>query len=265
VSLPPFHDLPHHHHTSDIQPNDRYVVIASDGVFEFLTNQMVADMIAQRADPLEACRAIVAQAYELWLQYEVRTDDISIIAIYIQGGQDTMEQTVNDVSTHDIQLIEEITNRPVRRAVSREKRKILIQAAAEDLTVITRFESNRRLLAAKIPKTPEDEMAILSAINDNFLFHHLSEGQRHSLVESMQKVIVRQGDWIIKQGDVGDRFYIIESGKYEVRVKTPATDPQDQTGGAVVHVYESGPNQHPCFGELALMSVYFCSLLSPSQ
>jgi hypothetical protein len=223
-------------------------------VFEFLTNQMVADMIAQRSDPLEACRAIVAQSYELWLQYEVRTDDISIIAIYIEEGQDTIEQTL-DVSTHhDIQLIEE--TRPVRRAVSREKRKILIQAAAEESNLLTRVESNRRVLASKSVKSPEDEAAILMAINDNFLFHHLSDAQRHALVESMQKVTVHKGDWIIKQGDVGDRFYIIESGRYEVRVKTPATEPEDQArGGAVVHVYESGPNQHPCFGELALMSV----------
>lgn len=227
-------------------------------MFEFLTNQMVADMIAQRSDPLDACRAIVAQSYELWLQYEVRTDDITIIAIYIQSGQDSIEQTrESDISTHDIQLIEEKTNRPVRRAVSREKRKILIQAA-EDTISFSRMESDRRILASKSPKTPEESASILLAINDNFLFHHLNDSQRNALVESMQKVKVRAGDWIIKQGDVGDRFYIVESGKYEVRVKSQS-DPHETSGGAVVHVYESGPNQHPCFGELALMSVRFFS------
>jgi hypothetical protein len=223
---------------------------------------MVADMIAQRPDPLDACRAIVAQSYELWLQYEVRTDDITIIAIYIQSGQDAMEQTPDVVSSQDIQLIEEITNRPVRRAVSREKRKILIQAA-EDTRSMSRIDSDRRLLASKTPKTSEETDAILMTISDNFLFHHLSPAQRRSLVESMQKVHVKMGDWIIKQGDAGDRFYIIESGKYEVRVKPPQTNAQveedeDETDfGAVVHVYESGPNQHPCFGELALMFVTY--------
>lgn len=230
-------------------------MLASDGVFEFLTNQMVADMIAQRPDPLDACRAIVAQAYELWLQYEVRTDDITIIAIYIQSGQDSMEQTTDIASTQDIQLIEEITNRPVRRAVSREKRKILIQAA-EDTRSISRIDSDRRLLATRIPKTHEETEAILMTIRDNFLFNHLSTSQKRSLVDSMQKVQVNKGDWIIKQGDVGDRFYIIESGKYEVRVKqTPQANTTEDIDpdGTVVHVYESGPNQHPCFGELALM------------
>ena len=65
---------------------------ASDGVWEFLTNQSVADMILKFIDPLDACRAVrssspriprycsccgagpgqvVAESYRLWLQYEV--------------------------------------------------------------------------------------------------------------------------------------------------------------------------------------------------
>lgn len=55
----------------ELGQDDKYVIIASDGVFEFLTNQMVADLIAAHSDPLEACKAVVAQAYEMWLQYEV--------------------------------------------------------------------------------------------------------------------------------------------------------------------------------------------------
>lgn len=58
-------------------------MIASDGVFEFLTNQSVADMVAKYPDPLEACKEVVQESYDLWLQYEVRTDDITIICIYI--------------------------------------------------------------------------------------------------------------------------------------------------------------------------------------
>jgi hypothetical protein len=40
-------------------------------VFEFLTNQMVADMLAQYSDPLDACKAIATASYNMWLQYEV--------------------------------------------------------------------------------------------------------------------------------------------------------------------------------------------------
>jgi serine/threonine protein phosphatase PrpC len=66
---------------------DRFLVIASDGVFEFLTNQMVAELIAQQSDdPQQSCKIISQQAYNLWLQYEVRTDDITIIIIKLQGN-----------------------------------------------------------------------------------------------------------------------------------------------------------------------------------
>ena len=40
-------------------------------------------MVARYTDPLEACKKVVQESYDLWLQYEVRTDDITIICVYI--------------------------------------------------------------------------------------------------------------------------------------------------------------------------------------
>jgi len=54
-------------------------------------------------------------------------------------------------------------------------------------------------------------------MRNNFLFQHLSTAQKEEIVDVMVKVKVKKGDWIIKQGDRGDRFYIVESGRYEVR------------------------------------------------
>ena len=50
----------------ELTPEDKIIVLASDGVFEFLTNQSVIDICAKFTDPLEACRAVVAESYELW-------------------------------------------------------------------------------------------------------------------------------------------------------------------------------------------------------
>ncbi|EOD31040.1 hypothetical protein EMIHUDRAFT_63658, partial [Emiliania huxleyi CCMP1516] len=66
-----------------LTPADKFLVLASDGVWEFLTNQTVADMICNFDDPLEACRAVVAEAYRLWLQFEIRTDDITVFIAFI--------------------------------------------------------------------------------------------------------------------------------------------------------------------------------------
>jgi len=50
-------------------------------------------------------------------------------------------------------------------------------------------------------------------------------------------VPVKKGDWVIRQGDDGDRFYIVDTGKYEVRV-SKGEGPPPAGGGDVVHVYQ---------------------------
>jgi hypothetical protein len=259
LSLPPL--------SRDVQPNDRYIIIASDGVFEFLTNQMVADMVAQRTDPLEACRAIVAQSYELWLQYEVRTDDITIIALFIEGN-DHLEPTTQDLiaadgqkprQQGDMKKLDEMNNKPIRRAASREKKKHVLHSLENSGIIVSRSESRKQLALYKVAKTEEEQTQMLLAMSDNILFHHLTDVQRLSLIEMIQRVPVKQGDVIVKQGDAGDRFFIVGSGSYEVRVKSDSGEGATKDG-IVVHVYESGPSQHPCFGELALMFVSSSSL-----
>jgi hypothetical protein len=71
--------------TTQLTLNDEFLVIASDGIFEFLTNQAVIDMCATSESPLEACEKIVKQAYQQWLVYESRTDDITIIVCFLQN------------------------------------------------------------------------------------------------------------------------------------------------------------------------------------
>lgn len=42
-------------------------------------------------DPRDACAAIVAESYRLWLQYETRTDDITVIVVHIDGLTDVSQ------------------------------------------------------------------------------------------------------------------------------------------------------------------------------
>ncbi len=41
--------------------------------------------ISKYDDPQEAAIAVVVEAYRLWLQYEIRTDDITIIVARVEG------------------------------------------------------------------------------------------------------------------------------------------------------------------------------------
>ena len=41
--------------------SDKFIVVASDGVWEFMTNQMVVDMTNEFKSPLKACKAVVQE------------------------------------------------------------------------------------------------------------------------------------------------------------------------------------------------------------
>ncbi|XP_020599694.1 probable protein phosphatase 2C 35 [Phalaenopsis equestris] len=67
-----------------ITPLHLFFVIASDGIFEFLSSQAVVDMVGSFKDPRDACSALAAEAYKLWLEQESRTDDITAIVVHIK-------------------------------------------------------------------------------------------------------------------------------------------------------------------------------------
>ncbi|XP_031398064.1 probable protein phosphatase 2C 35 isoform X1 [Punica granatum] len=72
-----------------------FFVVASDGVFEFLSSQAVVNMVASYSDPRDACAAIAGESYKLWLENENRTDDITIIIAHIKdlshAGADSID------------------------------------------------------------------------------------------------------------------------------------------------------------------------------
>ncbi|SCU81450.1 LANO_0B03136g1_1 [Lachancea nothofagi CBS 11611] len=76
------------------------------------------------------------------------------------------------------------------------------------------------------------------AIGRNFLFNKLDSESKRLVIDSLEEKAVKQGQEIIKQGDEGDYFYIVEKGTVDFYVG-------DQK------VNSSGPCSS--FGELALM------------
>ena len=54
-------------------------------MWEFISSQRVCDLVVTFSSPLEACRAILAESYRLWLQFDVRTDDITMILAWLDS------------------------------------------------------------------------------------------------------------------------------------------------------------------------------------
>ncbi len=64
-----------------LSAEDQYLVVASDGVWEFLTNKEVVAITKTCASAQEAACKLWKASYTQWITKEVRTDDITIIVV----------------------------------------------------------------------------------------------------------------------------------------------------------------------------------------
>lgn len=94
-----------------------------------------------------------------------------------------------------------------------------------------------------IPKSEEQKKRIEASIRGNFLFRSLDDEQYMDVVNAMAEKHVKTGEEVIKQGGIGDYFYVVEEGAFDVFVSRNGNPPIKVTE------YENGGS----FGELALM------------
>jgi len=75
-----------------------------------------------------------------------------------------------------------------------------------------------------ITKDYKTMAALSKAIEKCVLFSHLDETERSDIFDAMFPVNALSGEYIIKQGDDGDNFYIIDQGEVDIYVdKNPVT------------------------------------------
>ena len=245
-----------------IDEETAFVVIASDGVWEFLTSQSVVDMVNKFSGPngpLDACKAVVAESYRLWLQYEVRTDDITMITLRIDdfkekapdpnesmssnSSKTNVRRTIMGQKTIMIQQDASSGNvqRPVRRQMSKAKRRMIAERRTTEVnTAMDKFNLEEH---TKV-QTDEERSRIEKHIKSNFLFLHMTSQQKANAISCMEMINVATGDVIIKQGDEGDKFYIVDEGTYDVGVRNEE---------GVVQTVLTYDQPGSAFGELSLM------------
>ena len=67
-------------------PNDRFVVIGSDGLWEFMTNEEVCEIVLPfyiENQPEAAANKLVREAHLKWKQEEEVVDDITVVVIFL--------------------------------------------------------------------------------------------------------------------------------------------------------------------------------------
>mmetsp|Transcript_32112 Transcript_32112/g.67940 ORF Transcript_32112/g.67940 Transcript_32112/m.67940 type:complete len:738 (+) Transcript_32112:222-2435(+) len=113
--------------------------------------------------------------------------------------------------------------------------------------------SDKDYVKTTIPKSDQVRNLIYHSIKRNMLFRACSEEELQDLIDAFSSEKFNADSVVIKQGDEGDLFYVVEEGKLDVTVST--ADVNEDAGASserevqVGVPYVSGSS----FGELALM------------
>jgi len=118
----------------------------------------------------------------------------------------------------------------VRFAKREAKRRAIAMENLENFTIDASIDTS---------KTEQETEWLLDCIHDNLLFENLNQEQQRVLVKFMYRQDVKKGDDLIKQGEEGKTFYVVETGEFDITV----------TGVGKVESLKKGS----CTGELALM------------
>ena len=121
------------------------------------------------------------------------------------------------------------------------------------------------------PKTDDQIRRIKAAIGNNFIFRDLDEEQETGVLNAMQERRVVKNEVVIRQGDVGEYFYVVEFGLLYCFIRPEPLPPAWLSAGNIAATVSSEdkfiqPKYHPefgrqvqeckpgsSFGELALM------------
>ncbi|CAJ1937604.1 unnamed protein product [Cylindrotheca closterium] len=91
------------------------------------------------------------------------------------------------------------------------------------------------------PKTPEAVQLIHNALRKNVFFDKMNQDDFDRMTPSFEKVLVKNGEHIITQGDKADFFYIVAKGKviYKVDGKLVGEASKEQSFGELSLLYTS--------------------------
>lgn len=141
---------------------------------------------------------------------------------------------INKPTTPDESIISQDEEPVVNRFAGRRKSVFAEQYDPEE---DNDDEENNKVI---FPKTDEQRTRLCDSVKNILLFRAIDPEQMNEILDAMFEKKVKPDDTIIRQGDDGDNFYVIESGIYNAYVG------EDNKH---VHTYENRGS----FGELALL------------
>ncbi|KAL3152044.1 hypothetical protein ABBQ32_001157 [Trebouxia sp. C0010 RCD-2024] len=241
----------------NLTPANPFFLLGSDGVFEFMSSQAVVDMVSKYDDPQEAAIAVVVEAYRLWLQYEVRTDDITVIIARVEGLQEgaalTNIPSMRLQTLHGIGSMKHVS--PLKPVGNRTPTHSPTPSLFNKSHTGSQGREHSHLQAASMQveqqqstltgKSAEDLQNIVAAVKGVSAFDSLNTKQWQTVLTAMEKRHCIAGEVVVAQGEEGRYFYVVSEGHFDVIVNTG-------TGPMVLCTYTAGDHANSAFGELAL-------------
>jgi hypothetical protein len=90
------------------------------------------------------------------------------------------------------------------------------EASVDPRMLKAQWEAERKVY----PKSDDEKRRLRAILAENMLFRRLDEEQFDIVLDALCPLTVHSGKTIIKQGAMGDLFYVVESGAPEVYVET---------------------------------------------
>jgi len=140
----------------------------------------------------------------------------------------------NDDSDNDMEIGEDIEEIPDMYKIRKRRGAVSSEPNAEVEQSEPSLKSN--------PKDKKTNEKLNEALENHVLCSHLDEGERKEVFDHMFEETYKAGDFVIKQGEDGDQFYVVDDGELEVFVNTKTERKKVQ------HISPGGS-----FGELALI------------
>uniref|UniRef100_A0A1I7SPX3 cAMP-dependent protein kinase regulatory subunit n=1 Tax=Bursaphelenchus xylophilus TaxID=6326 RepID=A0A1I7SPX3_BURXY len=144
-----------------------------------------------------------------------------------EAGSPNKKKEVQDAQAEEDDTIDEPPRIP-----QRGQRRLGVSAEVPDENEAANY------VKVVIPKDAETQNALKKAMCKNVLFAHLDKDEEKAIFDAMFPVEKKEGETIIQQGEEGDNFYVIDSGKVDVYVNNQ---------------YCLTINEGGSFGELALI------------
>ena len=158
--------------THTVQEEDLFLILASDGVWEFIENEEAVRIVRlfheQGKPALDACRFLIAKAALLWRTNEGQyRDDITAIVVYLRPVVQGLEAEVSNLSRAFFESSVKTTDlsSALRRSCSRLYRSTLGSDAASALPTETKSPAGTHAAEIREQSTHEPSICLTWALN----------------------------------------------------------------------------------------------------